>query len=99
VSAGYWRRLALIGLAALLLAYTVEAAVHSVHHIGHDHATAECWMAGAANHAPVACDLPASIAPGPLVAVLVLVDVPVSPPLLRALGTRQERAPPLVSAA
>jgi hypothetical protein len=88
-----------VGLCALLLAYTVEAAVHSVHHIGHDHAMAECWMAGAANHAPATCEIPVSVAPAPLVVVFVLLDVPAAPLLHRSLGTRQERAPPLVAAA
>jgi hypothetical protein len=96
---GRWRQLAVAGVAVLLLAFAVESARHSVHHLHDEQAAAECWVAGMATHTPATGPEVVVVVPAAAVVVRLVVDIPAASPTHRSVSAHQERAPPATPSA
>ncbi len=96
---GRWRQLAVAGVAVLLVAFAVETARHSVHHLHDERAAAECWVAGTATHTPATGPEVVGVVPAAPVVIQVVVDIPAASPANRWVSAHHERAPPATPSA
>lgn len=95
----HWRRLAAAGITVVLLAFVIETAHHTVHHLHDEPATGECRASNAAIHTPTTAPPPVEFAPQSFVVIQVLVSTRPMVPACPSQSADQERAPPLAYSA
>jgi hypothetical protein len=87
------RRVLVLALVALLAVFTVEAGIHSVHHLG-ERAATTCAIAAAAGHLTLCLDDGPPVVSGGLTQAGVVAEEHVASPAAPGRGLDLARAPP-----